>query len=98
MRLVGVSNLQDLVGPTAPVAPGANVLFRINLNFNAPPSGLRVLLYSQPGLTLPTEVIVPPGANTFTFDGNVTATDARTIRVRAKAAGKSVYSSVTVAP
>jgi hypothetical protein len=59
MRLVGVSNLQDLVGPTAPVAPGEN---------------------------------------SVTFDGNVTATDARTIRVRAKAAGKSVYSSVTVAP
>jgi hypothetical protein len=98
MRLVGVSNLQDLTGPAAPVAPGANVQFRINLNFNAPPSGLRVLLYSQPGLTLPTEVIVPPGANSFTVDGNVTATDARTIRVRAKAAGKSVYSSVTVAP
>ena len=98
MRLVGVSNLKELNGPAAPVAPGATVPFQINLNFNAPPSGLRVLLYSQPGLTLPTEVIVPPGANSFTVDGTVTATDARTIRVRAKAAGKSFYSSVTVEP
>ncbi len=94
-RLVGVSNLKSITPDASTPVNGQTVTFRIDLQFGAGPGGMPLQLESSPGITLPTNVIVAPGAMFAEVQGTVTATSG-VIRVNAVGGGARVQSSVTV--
>lgn len=94
-RLVGVSNLKSISPDNSDVSSGQVVKFRVDLLFGAGPGGMRLEIATTPGILVPSEIIVAPGATFAEFEGTVNGTSGA-VRVVATGGGARVQASVNI--